>query len=100
MPDALVRHQLEVLAAEGVAIAGAEIRKRHLERAARLGLQVVHLAGEPVRWKPFGHRIGIEERAIHALRRSLEHAVKPYSACGHGGIPFAAIISLKVMSGD
>ena len=62
-------HQFEVLAAEGVALAGGEVRERHLVGAADLGVQVVDLAGESVRRKPLGHRVGVEERPIDSFGR-------------------------------
>src|SRR5581483_4917259 len=38
VPDTLVRHQFEVLSAEGVAVAGAEVCERHPVGAADLGV--------------------------------------------------------------
>ena len=86
--DAFVRHQFEILAAEGVAVAGGEVRERHLVGAADFGVQVVNLAGEPVRRKPFGHRVGVEERPIDSFRRRTQHAVKSDGVCGHDHLAF------------
>lgn len=66
---------------DSVALAGREVREGHLVRAANLGVDVVHPPGKAVWREPFGHRIGIEERAIDALRRCAKHAVKPDGAC-------------------
>src|SRR6266511_2628955 len=79
--NAFVRHQFEILSAEGVAMPCGEIRERHLVGAADLGIQVVNLASESVWRKPFGHCIGIQERPIDSLRRRTEHAVKPDGVC-------------------
>ena len=85
--DALVRRQLEVGAAERVALAGGEVRERHLVGAADLGVQVVNLAGEPVRRQPLGHRVGVEERPIDPLGRRAQHAVKSDGVRCHGISP-------------
>src|SRR5216684_7879609 len=44
---------------------------------------MVHLAREPVRRKPFGHRIRVDERPIDLLGRRTQHAVKPDGVCRH-----------------
>src|SRR5438132_12609698 len=44
---------------------------------------MVHLAREPVRRKPFGHRIRVDERPIDLLGRRTQHAVKPGGVCRH-----------------
>src|SRR5437867_8298500 len=44
---------------------------------------MVHLAREPVRRKPFGHRIRVDERPIDLLGRRTQHAVKPDGGCRH-----------------
>src|SRR5881394_3749454 len=88
MANAFIRHELEIRAAEGVTGAGGEVREGHLVGAADLRIDMVNLAGEAVRRKPFGHGIGIEERPIHPLRDGPEHSVKPNGAGGHVA-PFA-----------
>jgi hypothetical protein len=50
MANAFVGHELEVLAAKRVAMAGSEVRERHLERTADFGIQVVDLACEAI-WR-------------------------------------------------
>jgi hypothetical protein len=40
--DALVRNEFQIFAAEGMAFAGGEVRERHLECAAHLGVHVMH----------------------------------------------------------
>jgi hypothetical protein len=37
-------------AAEGMALAGSEIGKRHLVAAADFGVHLVNLAGKSIRW--------------------------------------------------
>src|SRR6266446_3241818 len=59
-----------------MALARREIRERHSVSATDFGVHLVNLAGESVRWKPLGHRVGIEERAINSLQCGAEHAVK------------------------
>jgi hypothetical protein len=56
-----------------------------------LGIEVVNLAGEAVRRKPFGHRIGVEEGAIDSFSRGTEDAVKPDGIWGHDGLSFQFI---------
>ncbi len=51
--------------------------------AADLGIQVVNLAGESVRRKPFDHRIGVEECAVDLLGGCSQHPVKPYGVRHH-----------------
>src|SRR5438552_4172040 len=79
--NAFVGHQFEILSAEGVSMSCGEIRERHFVGAADLGIQVVDLAGESVWRKPFGHRVGIQERPIDSLRGRTENAVKPDGVC-------------------
>jgi hypothetical protein len=76
-------HQFEICSAEGVAVAGGEVREGHLVRTADFRIYMVNLARKAVRRKPFGHCIWIEECAIEFLRRRTEHSVKPDGACGH-----------------
>ena len=54
-----------------MAFAGGEIRERHFVGAADFGVQLVDLAGESVRRKPFGHRVrhpGMPGRLFPASR--------------------------------
>ena len=74
--DPFVRHQLDVLPAEGVAAARREVRERHLVGATEAGVHVMHLAGESVGRQPLDHRVRIEEGAIDPLGRSPQDAVK------------------------
>jgi len=82
--DPLAGHQLEVLAAERVAVTAGEIGERHPERAAHLRVHLVHLAGEAVGRQPFRHRIRIEESAVDALGLGAQYAVEPDGASSHG----------------
>ena len=79
--DALVRRQFEIGSAKGVALGGGEICERHFVGAADFGVQVMNLARESVRWKPFDHGVRIEERAINSLRRRPEHSVESDGVC-------------------
>lgn len=47
--DAFVLHQLQVLAAEGHAVAGGEVGTRHAPATAELGVRVAVFAGDAVR---------------------------------------------------
>src|SRR6266571_3524623 len=99
--DALVRRKLDIGAAERVAFAGAEVSERHLVRSADLSLQVMNLAREPVRWKPLGHSIGIEERSINSLRCRPEHSMESdvvHIVCWHRIplLPVTAAYSVSV----
>src|SRR3954470_16020308 len=64
-----------------MALAGGEIRERHPVSAADLPIQLMHLAREAIRWKPFAHGVCIEERAVDALRFCPQHAVKSNRIC-------------------
>src|SRR5262245_45557131 len=87
--DALMRYELTIRAAEGVASARREVRERHLEGAAGPRVQVVDPTRESVRRKPFGRGIRIEEGAIQLLRLRAQHAVQPNYVEWHGESPFA-----------
>jgi len=80
---AFVRHQLQVRSAKGMALSCGEVSERHLVGAADLGFQVVNLAGEPIWRKPFGHRVGVQERPIDFLWSRAQHAMKPDGVCWH-----------------
>jgi hypothetical protein len=84
MPDALERHQLQVLATEGMRVAGGEVGEGHPVAAADARIEVLHLAGEAVRRQPLGHRVGIEEGAVDALGRRAQDAVQGDGSAGHG----------------
>ena len=75
---------LQVLAAEGMAVAAAEVVERHAEAAADARVHLLHLAGEAVRRQPLDHGVGFEKGAIHLLRRAAQHAVQTDGAVGHG----------------
>src|SRR5690349_14925362 len=57
-------------------LAGREIRERHFVTTANLRIHLMHLPGESVRWKPFGHRVGIKERFVDFFGRRSQNAVK------------------------
>jgi len=82
--DALIRHDLQIFAAERMAAACREVGERHPECAANLRLHMVNLAGETVGRQPFGHRIRLEEGAKHLLRPGSEDAMQTNGiALGH-----------------
>jgi hypothetical protein len=43
-----------------MALAVAEIGERHLVCPADFRVHLMDLAGESIRWKPFGHGVGIQ----------------------------------------
>src|SRR6185436_14486785 len=81
--SAFMWHQLEICSAEGVAVAGGEVCERHPVGTADFGIEMVALAREAVRRKPFGHCVWIEERPIDFLGRRTEHTVEPDGVCRH-----------------
>jgi len=93
--NAFGRHQLQILATEGVAVTGGEIGERHLVGAADPGIHVVNLAGKSVGGEPFGHGVGIEERPIDSLRRRAEHAVKSDGIGWHDFVSFRWAVLLR-----
>ncbi len=86
--DALVRDQFAVLAAEGVRVAGREVRERHLVGAADACVHVVDLAREAIWRKPLRLCVGIEERAVDTLRLGTKYPVETSGACSHDGGSF------------
>lgn len=82
--DALAGFELEVLAAEGVAVARAEVGERHPEVAADPGFQLRHPAGEAVGRQPLGQRIRLDKGPIDPHRWRLEHPVQSYCSRRHG----------------
>jgi hypothetical protein len=70
-----------------------EIRERHLVGAANFGIQLVNLAGESVWWKPFGHCVRIQERAIDSLRRRTKYTMKSDGVCRHAFVSFRSVVS-------
>jgi hypothetical protein len=59
-----------------MAVAGREIRERHLVGATDFGVKMVNLAGEPVWRKPLDHCIRIDKSPIDPLGRRTQHTVK------------------------
>jgi hypothetical protein len=82
--DAAMRRQLAIFSTEGMSRAGAEVGERHFEGAADSCLQVVHLAGESVRRKPFGLGIRIKESPVDLLGRRADDTMKSDGVRGHG----------------
>src|SRR6185436_11176283 len=82
--DALIGHQLEELAAEGVAATRGKVGERHLVAAAHLGIHLVDLAGKAVRRQPLVHGIRVDEGLVDARGRTSEDTVEADGA-GHGG---------------
>jgi hypothetical protein len=84
--DAFGERQFVIGSAERVALAGAEISKRHLVGATDFRVQVVDLARESIRRKPLSQCVHIDERPINSLRRRPEHTMKSdgvYFVCRH-----------------
>src|SRR6266850_7890251 len=87
-----MRHQFKILSAEGVAVACGEVREGHLVGTADCRIYMVNLAGKPVRRKPLGHCVWIQECPIDPLRRRTEHSVKPNGAGGHDYFSFRCVV--------
>jgi hypothetical protein len=83
-----MRHQLKISSAEGVTVAGGEVREGHRVATADFGIYVVNLAREAVGRKPLGQCVWIEECPIDFVRRRPEHSVKPDGACRHDDFSF------------
>jgi hypothetical protein len=66
--NAFVRHQLEILPAEGVTLARGEVRERHLVLAAHLGIHAVNLPREAIGRQPTRLGVGVEEGPIDLFR--------------------------------
>lgn len=81
--DALVGHQLEVLAAEGVHLAVGEVGELHAVAAAHARVHLEHAPREAVRRQPLGHGVGVQKGAVDALGRRGEHAVQGDGSGGH-----------------
>src|SRR5512143_955326 len=77
--NAFVGYEFKIFSTEGVAVPRAEIRERHLVGTVDPGIELMNLAGEPIRRKPLGHCIGIQERPIDSLGSSTKYSVKPDS---------------------
>ncbi len=84
--QALAGQELQVLAAERMAVAGGEIAKRHLVSAADFRVEVMHGAGKAVRRQPPRHCVGLDEGAVDFFGGGCEDAVQA-DGVGHGGIP-------------
>src|SRR5689334_22438970 len=69
-----------------MARAGAEVRERHPVAAADARVELVHLSGEAVGRKPFGHGVGVEEGAINLLGLRAKDAVKANGVVRHDQI--------------
>lgn len=72
----LVGDQFEKAPAEGMAVAGGEIRERHPVGSADFGVQVVNLPREPIGWQPLDHRLNIEKRPVNPLGIRPQHTMK------------------------
>src|SRR5690606_28602980 len=68
--------ELDIFAAERVALARREVPEGHSERAADFGFEMMHGAGEAVGWKPFRQRVRLEERAIELFRAGRQNPVQ------------------------
>src|SRR5580698_2596378 len=57
----------------------------------------MNLAAEAMRRHPFGHCVGIEERAIYPLRRRAQHAMQS-NRVAHGAHPGMATWSISPLT--
>src|SRR5215471_2911637 len=64
-----------------MALAGREIRERHLVTAADFRIQMMHLARESIWRKPFCHRVGVQKRFVNSHRRGANHSMKSNGTC-------------------
>src|SRR4029453_7107143 len=76
-------HQVKICSAEGVAVAGGEVREGHLVGTADLRIDMVNLARKAVRRQPLDHCLGIDECPIDFLRCRTEHPGERYGAGVH-----------------
>jgi hypothetical protein len=83
--QALAGHEIEIFAAERMAVGGGEIAERHLVGAADFGVEVMHGAGKAVGRQPLRHGIGLDEGTIDFLGGRCEDAVQA-DGVGHGGV--------------
>ena len=74
--NTLVRCQIKVDSAEGMAFADAEIGKGHVVTGAYAGVQAMDFAGKAVWRQPFGQCVGVQEGLINLLRGGAEDAVQ------------------------
>ncbi len=79
--DAFVWRQLAIFSTKGMTRPSGEVGERHFEGAADFRLQMVHLAGESVRRKPFDLGIRIEKRPVDLLGRGADDTMKPDGVC-------------------
>jgi hypothetical protein len=80
--DPLVRHELQVLAAEGMTAARREIPEGHLVGTPYAGLDVMNRCGESVRWHPLDQGIGLQKGAVNALWLRAQDSMKA-NCVGH-----------------
>src|SRR5215813_1359763 len=73
--DELMRPQLEIAPAEGVALAAGEIGEGHFVSPADFRFQVMNLARKPVRRKPLDHCVSINEGSINSLGLCAKNSV-------------------------
>ena len=70
---------LEISAAEGMAVSSPKIRKRHMITTTRAGVDPMDLSGESIGRQPFGHGVGIQKSPVNLLRRRPEHTMQAHS---------------------
>lgn len=59
-----------------MALAGREIREGHAMTAADFCVHVMDLAGKAIRWKPFGHGVGIQKGTVNSFSGRAENTVE------------------------
>src|SRR5690606_26064099 len=95
--DQLIGHQLQILAAKGMALARSEVGKGHLVGAADARVQVVDLGGKTVGRVPFDQGIRVEKGAINPIRRGLENAMEA-NGVWHAEVSFRWLLIGRVLS--
>src|SRR5690606_26404857 len=78
--DAFAGPELQIAAAERMAVAGGEIAERHPVTAALRRLEVVDGTRVAVRRQPLGHGVRLDEGAIDLVGAGCEDTVQAYGA--------------------
>src|SRR5262249_44106631 len=74
--QAFMGYELNILAAERVAVASGKIPERHPEGAADFCVQFMHGACKAIGRQPFGQRIRLKERAIDLFGSGCQDAMQ------------------------
>ena len=90
--NTFVGREFEIRSAERMATACGEIGERHLIRATDLGVHMVNLSSESVRWKPPCHSLRVKERSVDFFGRRAEHPVKLDRVGDHEQFSFRCVV--------